>query len=368
MSKTARDRHKYWGHWCRYVSLFQCDPFLTFEKPLDAIDIVCAFAARVRTGAFGRGRQVKVQACTDAIAAINQTIQLVGQQTPLYKAEQKYQLTIERMVEGFRREDPPATPQLAVPITVPNACYEAGLKSSKQELRTAGCLSLVAFYFLLRVGEYTQPRTVLRDGKRIRATRTKQFSFSNVGFYKNGKVVKRQSSLDTLLSCDAVTLKITNQKNGRMGQTIHQQSTGTDLCPVKALAFIIDHLNQHRKGSEDPLLCDYYENDKWHSVQSALIVKVVRTAAKLLNLGDQGIDPDLIGAHSLRAGGAMALRLNGYDDTTIMKMGRWTSLTFTQYIHNQIAHLATDMSRKMSMPLPFLNIASIERFSTPMHA
>ena len=57
----------------------------------------------------------------------------------------------------------------------------------------------------------------------------------------------------------------------------------------------------------------------------------------------------------------MALKLQGFNDTTIMKQGRWRSLTFLQYIHNQIAHLAEDMSRKMSMPLPFLNIASIER-------
>ena len=87
---------------------------------------------------------------------------------------------------------------------------------------------------------------------------------------------------------------------------------------------------------------------------------MVRKAASKLKLHDQGIDPDLIGAHSLRAGGAMALKLHGFSDTTIMKMGRWRSLTFTQYIHNQIAHLAKDISSKMSMPLPFLNIASIE--------
>ena len=91
---------------------------------------------------------------------------------------------------------------------------------------------------------------------------------------------------------------------------------------------------------------------------------MVRLAATLLNLKDQNIDTDLIGAQLLWAGGAMALRLHGFDNTTIMKTGWWTSLTFMMYIHNQIAHLSHDMSCKMSMPLPFLNIASIER-STP---
>ena len=68
----------------------------------------------------------------------------------------------------------------------------------------------------------------------------------------------------------------------------------------------------------------------------------------------KGIDPDLIGAHSLRAGGTIALKITSEDDTTIMKMDRWHSLTFTEYTHTQISHLSKDVSAKMSMPLPFL--------------
>ena len=57
----------------------------------------------------------------------------------------------------------------------------------------------------------------------------------------------------------------------------------------------------------------------------------------------------------------MALKLHGYADTTIMKMGRWTSLTFLMYIHNQIAHLSSNLSTKMSTVMPFLNIAAIQK-------
>ena len=66
----------------------------------------------------------------------------------------------------------------------------------------------------------------------------------------------------------------------------------------------------------------------------------------------------MVGAHSLRAGGAMAMKLNGVDTETIMKHGHWTGLTFMMYIHNQIAHLSTDLSAKMSKELPFVNIAN----------
>ena len=260
------------------------------------------------------------------------------------------------MVEGFRREDPPSVPQLAVPIAVPNACFTASRTTVDPLTQTAGELILVAFYYLLRVGEYTRPRFVTQGGKRVRATRTKQFTYANVGFFKNNKIVPRNSPLATLLTCDSATLKITNQKNGRMGDTIHQKAIGIDACPIRALAHRIHHINVHDGVTEERLLCDYYKDGEWHSLIPNNVVQLVRATAKLLKLEEQGIHPDLIGAHSLRAGGAMALRLHGFADTIIMKMGRWTSLTFLQYIHTQIAHLATDISQKMSIPLPFLNI------------
>jgi hypothetical protein len=295
----------------------------------------------------------------DALLSINQTIQLAGKQTPLYRAPQIYTLPLERLIEGFRRDDPPSTPQLAVPIMVANACFDAAEAFTDPKTQATGYLVFIAFYYLLRVGEYTKPRMVTRNNTRVLATQTKQFQFDNVGFFKNNEVVARQSPLSLLLQCDSATLKISNQKNGRMGETIHQKSTGARRCPVKALAKRIHHINCNM-GGPTCLLCDYFANDEWHSVRSNDIIAMVRMAAKMLHLDKQGIDPDLIGAHSLRAGGAMALKLHGFDNITIMKMDRWTSLKFTQYIHNQIAHLAKDISKKMNIPLPFVNIASIE--------
>ena len=93
---------------------------------LERDSIICAYSAQVRIGLYGRGATVKVQTVTDALSAISQTIQLAGKRSLLYRTDQKqYNLTIERMVEGFRWEDPPSVPQLAVPITVPKACFTA---------------------------------------------------------------------------------------------------------------------------------------------------------------------------------------------------------------------------------------------------
>ena len=87
---------------------------------------------------------------------------------------------------------------------------------------------------------------------------------------------------------------------------------------------------------------------------------MLHTATQNLKLHQKGIYPDLFGSHSLQEGGSMALKIHGYDNTTIQKIGRWNSLTFLQYIHNQIGHLSKYVSKNMSIALSFLNIADIE--------
>ena len=265
----------------------------------------------------------------------------------------------------MRREDPPAIPQLAVPVTVPNEMARAGYASTSPLLQAIGDLALIAFYYLLRVGEYTKPRFVTINGRQVRATRTVQFHVRDVGFFKNGRILPRRSPLSMLLTADQCTLKITNQKNGRMGETItHETIAHLKHGPVTAAARRVFHI-LHNGGSEDSLLCNYISDEgTWHAVTPTDMRTTLRTAVQHLKLHECGIDPDLVGVHSLRAGGAMALKLQGTEDTTIKKQGRWTSMTFLQYIHNQIAHLSKDLSTKMSTVLSFQNVAAIE--PTPM--
>jgi hypothetical protein len=58
----------------------------------------------------------------------------------------------------------------------------------------------------------------------------------------------------------------------------------------------------------------------------------------------------------LRAGGAMALKLSGASDSTIMRVGRWTSLTYLTYIHTQIGALTAGLAWKMSTAFTFQNV------------
>jgi len=356
--KTQKAREKYWGHWTEYCRTFGIDPFLRRAERLEAIVIAAGFAAKVRTGAYGKRNQIKVQGVAQALAAISKTIELAGEQSPIYTAPDTYILPIQRLIEGFRREDPPPVPQLAVPVTVPMECHRIAIEGNDVKLLATSQLITIAFFYLLRVGEYTHPRYVKRQGQLVRATRTKQFAVEDVGFFKDGKVLPRRSPLDLLLTADSATMKISNQKNGRMGQTIHHESTD-EKGAVAALAKRVNHILSNG-GTEQQLICDYWTATGWAAVTSQDLIDFIRLAASSLKLDESGIDSDLLGVHSLRAGGAMALKLHGFSDTIIKKFGRWSSLTFLEYIHNQIAHLSFGVAAHMSVPLPFVNIAVVE--------
>ena len=65
---------------------------------------------------------------------------------------------------------------------------------------------------------------------------------------------------------------------------------------------------------------------------------------------------DRVSSHSLRAGGAMALKLAGATTDTIMRRGRWTSNMYMTYIHAQIGALTKGIAWRMSRNHMFHNV------------
>ena len=146
-----------------------------------------------------------------------------------------------------------------------------------------------------------------------------------------------------------------------MGETItHETVTTHTNGLVHAVACRVHHVLSNGR-SEENLLCDYIDDDsKWHSITSTDMRTTIRETVVQLKLQENKLNTDLVGVHSLHAGAAMALKLQGINDTTINKQGQWTSMTFLQYIHNQIAHLTKDLSTKMSTILIYQNVATIK--------
>jgi hypothetical protein len=86
----------------------------------------------------------------------------------------------------------------------------------------------IAFYFLLRVGEYT----VSSPGKRCW---TVKFQVRDVIFWRNGSIIPNTAPFETLLQADGVHLTINNQKNGDQGSVLFHSVVDNITCPVKAL-------------------------------------------------------------------------------------------------------------------------------------
>ena len=87
------------------------------------------------------------------------------------------------------------------------------------------------------------------------------------------------------------------------------------------------------------------------------ITIAVRWGATADCLLSRGYTLDRVSSHSLRAGGAMAMKLSGTADSTIMRIGRWTSLTYLTYIHSQIGALSEGVAWKMSKCFQFQNVS-----------
>ena len=212
MAQNTKTREKYWAHWKAYTNLFRKDPFLTNCTNSQQVIITTAFVARVRRGFYRKGQQVIVETVPQALSAISKTCELAGEPSPILQAEKTDKVPVAQLVEGFRRQDPSATPQQATPIAVPEQCYVRGYKTPLHKEQAVGDLAIIAFYYLLRVGEYTKPKFITVEGKNVRAARTVQFLVENIGFFKDNKILPRSSNLKELLTADSCTLKITNQK------------------------------------------------------------------------------------------------------------------------------------------------------------
>ena len=257
--------------------------------------------------------------------------------SPTYQEQARatYWPALQQQIESYRRADPPPAPKLAVPITVPHHIVMQGLFSPNPKTRATNDLICIAFYFLLRVGEYTYTPTRQRR-------RTQRFRVKDVTFRRpDHSIIPNTAPLPELLTAAHATLRITNQKNGTRGQCIHHHCTGRITSPVKALARRIAHIMSHT-ANQDTAISTYFDFP-WlpKQVRATDINSALKTSIYALGLQRFGFNRSNVSSHSLRAGGAMAMKLNGVDTVTIKKMGRWSSNTFLEYIHQQIGAFTT---------------------------
>ena len=104
-------RLAYWEHWRGFARRWNVSPWLDGCSAVQRADILASFAVGVRQGDFGRGYRVTAQSVDRAIRAVGQTIQLAGRQDPTkVPGGRERIIQLRRLLEAFRREDPPPKP------------------------------------------------------------------------------------------------------------------------------------------------------------------------------------------------------------------------------------------------------------------
>ena len=335
---TTKSRQTHWRRWCCYVAPLGVDPHLQGTTFKERIRTLTGFAAVIREGYFNRQQsQVRAPTVSSALTAVGKACALDSGVDPT-KCEnsEKFLPRIQEMLDGWRKIDPPTTKELPVEADVPEFLVNLAMstRASQCDKATAD-LTMIAFYYLLRVGEYTNKGTGTQS---TNATQTQQFKLKDIAFFgtnSKGKLYRISNNARDfeIMNATCATMKLDNQKNGWKGVCINHEHNGDDIhCGVRALGRRVCHIRRHTNDPSAPLSM-FFEDDKQSFVTDQHIREAVKLAATSLQYpATRGTPISLINTHSLRIGGACSLALAGYSDTQIQKMGRWRGATFKEYV------------------------------------
>jgi hypothetical protein len=178
-------------------------------------------------------------------------------------------------------------------------------RSGTEKQKAVGDMALIAFYYLLRVGEYTSsgtPTTAL----------TQAFRLQDITLWDNTTILDHSLPLDTLLHrCTATTLCISNQKNRKRNQAIHLEAQHCDTCPAKALVRRIKHIHSHTSNPNTIISTYFISGSRTGKLMRDSDINCApKAAVTKLDMKQHGFQVAQISSHSLRAGGAMVFHLN----------------------------------------------------------
>ena len=88
-----------------------------------------------------------------------------------------------------------------------------------------GDWSLIAFYYLLRIGEYAKKRS-RNDSKQ-----TKQYKLEDCTFFSGTEIgnirkIAHDAPDEVIMAADSASLKLDNMKNGYKGVCVHHHANG----------------------------------------------------------------------------------------------------------------------------------------------
>jgi hypothetical protein len=241
---------------------------------------------------------------------------------------------LTRLLKAYTNEDPPPNRVKPIPIQVLHRVTATTRLTTNPTLHAATDMAWLAFFFLLRPGEYCT------------GTGTSPICLQDISFTSGHQSINPLTAPPALIAqATHATITFAQQKNGVRGEIIgHGRSGHAVACPIATLARRVTYLRQHDAIPTTPLATVFLPRPT--IVTSALITTLLREAIPFCPA--IGINPADVTARSLRAGGAMALLCGRVDSDSIRLVGRWKSDAMFRYLHAQTLPVLNQMARTMA--------------------
>jgi hypothetical protein len=264
---------------------------------------------------------------------------------PLLDSHGKFAYILQQQLKSYKSTDPKTKQQKAITCSILRE-----LRRHNQTARdiAAGQLASGAFFFAMRSCEYLKvPKGEERQ--------TKLLCLDNVQFRRRHALLSHSNNL--LAFADTVTLCFENQKNGEKFEEITQHKTGDPMfCPVLIWANIVQRVRSYPGTHGKTSVCTYFEKGVLKELTSQIMNVLLKATVAAIGIDKLGFGPDDIGTHSIRAGAAMAMYLDGVPVFTIMLMGRWSSDAFLKYIRKQVEQFSHNVASRMIKNQHFYHI------------
>jgi hypothetical protein len=336
--------NRHWQHWATFAISIGQHPLLPNTQSqanhLERTLLFLAFVVALRQGRFHDGKRVRGTEIERALCDCAQLMVTQGLDDPCKSdtSDQRLARPITSYLTACKTDDPPALPQHAIPkSTIQWIATHMG-SSLQPQTRLTAQLVVLAFFFLLRLGGYTKSR----EKRRTIPLRKK-----DIRLWRSGIILPNNAPLDVLLTADAITICLENQKNGHKNAILHHTlSKDVTIDPVKAAALLIHAVRILPGGTPIGTFTD--EQQRIQHITAEEIRSAIHISATHDNLAAHRYTLSRIGTHSIRSGGVMHCKLAGYDNNIIQKLGRWSSNTYLHYIQTQIGQLMADVAQRMA--------------------
>jgi hypothetical protein len=143
------------------------------------------------------------------------------------------------MIQRWKGEDPGPKPLQALASSAVHRIAKVYGTSPILRCHITSDLVVIAYFFLLQVGEYTL--TIPRRGQH---KCTVPLQKGDITFWHQSRVIPTDSPLECLLQADGATINLANQKNRvKDAKVSHTPSGDPTTCPCRSLARLVDALS-----------------------------------------------------------------------------------------------------------------------------